>query len=305
MTQSKLLPISTFILLGSTLVAGCGINGKPGATPATTAAVSASSRFPVPTVVVKNTLHWVAQHHGLMQSVGGTAALQGPATLPGSAPYTATVQLQPMTNQYSVALWETTKPMEINQFNPNQLVQPNGAMRHSPLLRLQQPIAQWVVKRSLASLTSSHQQSATIAALAGDIEPLGVGVPVALPRGLSGTLYTKGTDPGGTVGNTMTTDFVLWHEAQWTFESVGRNAQAEARMMVRAIPLSRLPRSQSGLVEFSNHTQSLNTASGPSTVITWYQHPYIIYFSSGTHGPTNLQATLAMADSWRTWPLHP
>ncbi len=296
MTKSKLFPISAFILLGSTIVGGCGINGKLGATPATTTAVSASSRSPVPPIVVKNTLSWVAQHHALMQSVGGTAALQGPSTLPGSAPYAATVFLEPINNQYSVTLWETTKPMGINQFNPNQLVEPNGTMRHSSLLRVQHPIAQWQLEKSLASLTSSHQQSATIAALAGDIEPIGVGVPVVLPHGLSGTLYTKGTDPGGTVGNSMTVKFVLWHEAQWTFEAVGANPQAAARTMVRTIRLSRLPRAQSGLVEFINHT---------STVISWYQHPYIINFSSARQDPTNLQAALTMVESWRTWSLHP
>ena len=211
----------------------------------------------------------------------------------------STVMLQPTSNEYFVSLWETTKPMGINQFNPNQLTKANGTMRHSSALRVQSPIANWTV--NWLPLSTNHPAPTGTAGDYGYIQPLTPGVLLSLRNGITGTLYTRGTDPGGTVGNTETIPFILWHEGQWTFESIGSSAKSLARTMVNVVQVSQLPKAEAGFLIVSSTRKN----AGPSTSLTWYQHPYIISFSSSTHGPTNLQASLFMADSWRTWHLHP
>ena len=297
MTKSKLFPISAFILLGSTIVAGGGINGKPGATPATTTAVSASSRSPAPPVVVKNTLTWIAHHKQFLRGMRGTTALQGPGTLPGHTPYSATVQLQPVINTYGVALWETTKPWGINQFNPNQLSKANGTPRYSSSLRVQSSIASWTVTQGI--LSSRRLRTGTVEALPGTfIKPLGSGLPLRL-TGIDATFYTHGTDPGGTLGNTMAANFVLWHQAQWIFEAEGPAAKTWAQTMVNTIQISHLPKAQVGVLVLRATRQGTYW-----TTLTWYQQPYTVIFWSAP-SPTNLQTTLAMVASWRAWSSHP
>lgn len=293
----KVLTSSTIALLGSITLVGCGSFHRQASSPATT-------HSPNDPPVVTQALNWIAQHRRSITSLHGTAALQGPRILPGHGPYAATVELQPVINSYYVALWETTKPMAVNQFNPNQLTNANGTPHYVSALRVQQALARWAVYWQ--PLSSHHLVPPMgIAGNYGFVQPLGSGRRVRLPHGLTGMLYTRGTDPGGTVGNTVSGDFVLWHEDQWSLETVGAHAVAEADTMVHAIHLNQLPRAQSGFVVWTNHTQSLKTTSIFSTSLTWYQHPYVVNFSTSTPGSSNLESALTMVDSWRTGSPHP
>ncbi len=286
--MTKLLYLlSPLVLLGS-ILAGCGIN-HTGATP---------GPHPIrETSVVTKALTWVAEHREMMQRLGGRSALQGPATLIGKAPYSATVQLQPVVNAYSVALWETVKPLGINQFNPNQLSKANGTTRDSAALRVQSSIASWNVTQSI--LSSRRLRTGTVETLPGTfIKPLGSGLPLRL-AGIAATFYTHGTDPGGTVGNTMVANFVLWHQAQWIFEIEGPAAKKWAQTMINTIQISHLPKAQVGVLVLRATRQGTYW-----TTLTWYQQPYTVIFWSAP-SPTNLQTMLAMVGTWRTWSPHP
>lgn len=278
--MTKLLYLlSPIVLLGSSILVGCGIN-HTGATP---------SPHPIrETSVVTKALTWVAEHREMMQRLGGRTALQGPATLTGKAPYSATVQLQPVVNAYSVSLWETIKPLGINQFNPNQIRKANGP---------QSSIASWNVTQSI--LSSRRLRTGTVEALPGTfIKPLGSGLPLHL-AGIAATFYTHGTDPGGTVGNTMVANFVLWHQAQWIFEAEGPAAKKWAQTMINTIQIAHLPKAQVGVLVLRATRQGTYW-----TTLTWYQQPYTVIFWSAP-GPTNLQTTLAMVGTWQAWSPHP
>lgn len=295
--MTKSLRIGSFALLGSTIVAGCGISEYTGASPTATPSVSANSRPTAQNSVVTNTLTWIAHHKQFLRGMRGTAALQGPGTLPGHAPYSATVQLQPVINTYGVALWETTKPWGINQFNPNQLSKANGTPRYSSSLRVQSSIASWNVTQGI--LSSRRLRTGTVEALPGTfIKPLGSGLPLRL-AGIDATFYTHGTDPGGTLGNTMAANFVLWHQAQWIFEAEGPAAKTWAQTMINTIQISHLPKAQVGVLVLRATRQGTYW-----TTLTWYQQPYTVIFWSAP-GPTNLQTTLATVASWRAWSPHP
>ncbi len=136
--------------------------------------------------------------------MGGTVAIQRPTTLPGIAPYAAIVVLQPASNEYFVSLWETSKPMGINQFKPNQLTKANGTVRHLTSLRVQSPIATWEVGWAQPVSISQRQHPVPILAFAQFfVKPIESGIRVQLPKGMVGMLYSHGTDPAGTVGNTI------------------------------------------------------------------------------------------------------
>lgn len=272
------------LLLGTTVLTGCGLGTpKPRASSGTGPSV------------VTSALNWIAHHKAFLDGMRGPAALQGPMRLAGSGPYSATIQLQPIINAYSIDIWETKIPMGINQVNPPVVNLQSHVIHHSTTLRAPSPIATWEVGWSLP--LASQRPTPTLAYAESFIKPLGKGYPVTLPQGVSGMQYDHGTDPAGTAGNTVgPVSLVLWHRSQWTFEAVGASARSLAHTMVDLIHVARLPKTQSGILVVDQSPQNPNQLS---TSLAWYQAPgYSIGFWS-IPSTSNLQDTLTMAASWR------